>query len=310
MALKTRHIVIELVLDKQQFPNSGGSNTKIIRANSDNSSLTVKATINKSVGQMNSSANVSIMGMLNEDIDVLDKLIYNQGVPLYKDNKVLIYAGYTLDDNNYPPLTYVGDIYLGGVDRNNPNRPFIIQSIVGYYSDNVLLKPISVKGSIPLTNLFSNIVSNAGEDFIYTPNNVTGFAENIAIYGNFKHQMTMSTRPNGYKWMQDDKYILVAPVNSEFRLTPDPILINYQTGLLGYPVTASMGIQCRTYYNPQVTYGSLIDLESNTQFVNENGELQKRWYVNGLNIELENRGSLWESTLSLNNVLYTTGALA
>lgn len=292
-----RYMTIKLILDNSTFP--AGSNTKIITCNSDQNSITAEATITKATGFSDSSAYVTIYGLTIEDINAFSRfnLSYANEIP---ENWIEIYAGYTLDHNDLPPLAYRGQIRMAGADLNDPNRAFLIISQWGLTNQNTVSPTTAPAGSIDLNTLFKNMAQSFNPPLVYQGNGISGYANNPNYSGSPLSQVTQAASDYGLKVKQDNGKLLVAPVNQPF--INDTYDLNSQNGMLGYPIVKEFGISVKLRYNPVIQFGQSIQVTS--QLLIANG----LWYINGMMSILQNKGPKWETILELNTYSFNIQA--
>lgn len=293
--LKTRHIIIKLILQDGVFAGVT-NNVKIIK------DLTIDANITKASGLMPTTASVLIYGMLDDDTKLLSRLQLFAGQAL-PTNIIEIYAGYDLGTDGLPPLAYKGLIWTAGVDKNSPDKPFRIYSLV-YGLASTLISSTEIKGTIGLNELLQTMVNkyNAGvgsnDKLIYSPNNVIAIVQDQSFSsGSIIDLMTQVCTPYDYIVQLLYPYIMVykkgdAPTKIE-------IVINKNTGMLGYPVPEDLGISCRVRYNPGIDWGYQVKVESSVQFTGIDNQVISQWFINSMSTTLQNRGDKWESVLKL-----------
>ena len=295
--LKTRHLIVRLILNNAVFPNTNGSNSKIIR------DLAMDITINKESGILSGTANVTIYGMLDSDIRAFTrfKSYPNQSVA---NNTIEIYAGYNLDPTTQlPPLAYIGPIWTAGVDYNDPNRPFTISSTANSTLSVANIPNTEIKGNSNLNNILNNMVAQYNklynEKWIYTPNDVIAQVTDQTYTGSLLDQMTEAA--TAYKYKIQPEYPIIYVYKSGSSPTKLEIDISPQTGLLGYPRTDDLGISCRVRYNPSLHWGAKVSLKSSI-FSSDSANSCPifNWYINSMTSTLQNRGNKWETLLKLN----------
>lgn len=314
--MRIRHIVVKVILNKDVFPaqvddNGQQANVKIIRANSDNETLTLDVKINKISGWQGSDCVVTINGALIDDINAMTKVNnYNVDVQTAISD-IEVYAGYEVGANGYPPLVYAGAIYESTPDfgNENKNRPITIKSLNGWEQSGVVAQSLSVKGVMSLTDLFNALKKNFPEDCSIT---VIGAENQIAkdpLYvGSAVQQMQNACYEHGFNFKWDDKQLKIAPsgqpmvnqistISSDevFTISPDDILLNY-------PMPQNGGVSIRVRFNPAIQFGQQINLITSAT------AYEGLWWVNGMSHHLTNRGRDWASVLQLNRFNITEGA--
>lgn len=304
--MRVRHIVVKIILNEKIFPgaflNDEEANVKIIRANSDNDTLTVDAKINKISGWQQSDCVVTISGMLIEDINAIIKI--NPYTLNYQNfvSKIEVYAGYDLDKNKYPPLVYKGDIYEASPDFNaaSRSRPLTIKSINGWGLTGLMADNTSIKNQISLIDLFKLLASKF-EDHSVTILGADGYqVENVLFSGSALQQMQQACAAYGFQFHNDDETLLISPIGKPMR--EQVLTITSDDNLLGYPMPQTLGVAIRVRFNPAIQFGQKINLVTSME------GYEGLWWVNGLSHHLTNRDRDWTSTLQLNRNSITEGA--
>lgn len=304
-SMKTRYIVIKLILDDGAFPsaptssNSQPQNVKIIRAQSDENSATVEIDIMKEAGFTQSEAHVVIYGLTKADSNAFSRFNLLSNYDMLK-NYIEIYAGYTVNSSGYPPLCYAGQCYITGPDFNNPNRPLQVSSLLGIVDQNTIALETNPNGSIAISDLFKSIIAKAPkapQNFIYHGDLVNGIAEYPHYTGSWINQLNQAVKDYGYKVKIDNYNIYVAPQGQAY--TNNVYNLSVESGRIGYPTLSQFGIDCYGYYNPAIQFGQKVKIDD-SELTIANGE----WYVNGVIHSLGNRRSEWKTLYQLNTTAF------
>lgn len=298
----SRYIVIKAILNTKVFPGTNGSNVKIIRASSDNESLTVSANINKISGWQGSDATVIINGMLMQDINALIKVnsyITDVQQPV---SKIEIYAGRTIDSAGLPPLVYKGDIYSCSVDLNNPNRsrPIIIKSILGWEASGVLANALTINSGTSLKTVFQTLANNLPGTTAIISGADNQQVNDIVYQGTAIQQLQQACNDYGYQLKIDDDKVLISPIGEP--MVKQILSVSKDDILLGYPIPQDLSCSIRVRFNPVIQFGQKINVI--TDMEGYGGE----WWVNGMSHYLTNRGKDFNSVLQLNRFNIQSGA--
>lgn len=306
--MRIRHIVVKVILNEKVFPaqvddNGQPANVKIIRANSDNETLTLDVKINKISGWQGSDCVVTINGALIDDINAMTKVNnYTVNVQTAISN-IEVYAGYDVNAEGYPPLVYAGAIYESTPDFGNENksRPITIKSLLGWEQSGVVAQSLSVKGVMSLTDLFNALKQNFPSDCSL---NIVG-AENQNVQdplyeGSAVQQMQQACYEHGFNFKWDDKQLKIAPFDQP--MVKQVLTISPDDNLLNYPMPQNGGVSIRVRFNPAIQFGQQINLITSAT------AYEGLWWVNGMSHHLTNRGRDWVSVLQLNRFNITEGA--
>ena len=297
--LKTRYMTAKFTLSQGVYPNSGGNQELFVPLDSSAGNLYGEINIRNEIGLNNNSAVITIYGLNTEIINTLSRINVNSNYDLWTDNQVDIFAGYVLDSaTGLPPLVYTGQIRSAGADYSNPDRPFIVKSLQGGVSRNVLAPPTSISGQISLNDLLKSLANRDGSN--YVGNGVTGSVSNVAYDGSLIQQIEKICRDNNLikNWDFTRNILYVSP--SGTALSNQVYELNANTGMLGSPQPLEDGISVAAYFNPSLTLGQTINLTS--EYYNY---VNRPWIINAMFHVLQNRGDEWLTVMTLNN-FYTT----
>lgn len=298
--LNTRYLTIKLILDNGIFPDSTtngvGSNTKIITANSGSGYLACEVVVNKMIGFLSNEAYITIYGMNLQDINTFSRANIQNPFTLYVANRVEIYAGYSLQANGLPALLYSGQVLTAAPDFNGNNRKFNIHSLIAGVTQNGFSLPTNPTGTVALNDLFQNMINRFPNTLAYKPNNVTGVAVNPLYEGSALQQLQQATSDYGYQMMLDNNTVYISPKDTPFNTAT--YILSGDNGMLGYPILEDMGLSVRMRYDPAVSIGSQIKLISLMDIVKQSKD--NIWWVNAMQIFLQNKESKWETVLKLN----------
>lgn len=309
--MKIRAMKIVLTLQFDVFPGKG--NTKTIYCTSLPNYLHAVAAISRLPQWQGNTASLAIYGMLVEDCFSLTKF-NTMNVAFY--NQVNIYADYIEvdqeSDGGYDqvkvqaacdklPLIYMGQVINAGVDFNNPDRPFVIQSNVTVQSLAVVTDSTSVNDTANLTTVVNSMIAtyNATKPQIkyqlkaVLPEQIV---TNTHLVGSFASQLQELCSNYDYQIrteFSEDNIQLLTLTKVGTSITSQAQPLNVDSGMLGFPVTISFGVAAKEWFNPFRGVNDLVDLQS--YYTPLNGQ----YYVWQQQIVLQTQGELWESSLTL-----------
>lgn len=313
--LKTRYLVIRLdINDATNGVFANGSTTKFVYGYSGGVATTsainslqlgigypkIDCIIQTGINYQANIATVVICGMSENDINTFTRTNLSGFIDIYTTNTVTIYAGYELGSDGLPPLVYSGGVIKAAPDYNSSrDRPLIITSMQYFAIRNINLPPTNLQGIISRDNVLRFICNNA--QLHYEGYKVTGNDYNPIFVGDALSQLDQALRKyNLVRYMSQNPQtnlntVEVAPKNIPFDEVP--YILNVKTGeMIGYPQIEDYGFSVRTYFNPNLTIGKAIQVESITVPLINN----KNLYINNMVHELHNREESWQSTLQLN----------
>lgn len=305
--MQNRHIVVRVTLNLDIYPtspaiNGNPPNVKIIRANSDNDTLTADIRINKVSGFVGSDCTATIYGMLIDDINAMLKINSYEADLQTPISDIEIFAGYEVDVNGYPPLVYKGAIWESNPDFNaeNRSRPLIIKSYNGWEQSGNLSPAYIVKNKIPLKTLFEELAAKFTGCSTVISGTDGQFAESVIFEGSSWQQIQQACANYGYAFKLDDNVIKIAPIGQP--MVKQVLTISPDDNLLGYPTSAGFTATIRTRFNPAIQFGMLINLDTSVE------AYQGGWFINGLSHHLTNRDRDWTTTMQLNRYSSKEGA--
>jgi len=310
--MQIRYIVIRVTLNDKVYPsqvdeNGQPANVKIIRANTNNDTLTADVRINKLSGFTQSDCTAIINGMLIDDINAMIKVNSFTTDIQTPVSYIEVFAGYEVDADGYPPLVYSGDIWESSPDFNaeNRSRPLIIKSLLGWEQAGKTADSISIKDKISLSSLFQLLANNFNTPLNPVSLSLQGtenqYAESVVYSGSALQQLQQACADYGFSFKWDDSTLLIAPIGEPMR--EQIITISPDDNLLGYPTASGISLTARVRFTPAIRFGTRVKLDTSIEAYSTG-----YWYVNGLSHHLTNRDRDWTTTLQLNRFFATEGA--
>lgn len=239
-------IQISVVLGEGDF--SGGGNTKIIEG------LACDVSVTKPGPPDKNTATIKIWGMKYDDMAQLTMLAFK---PLeYQKNLLSIKAG---DLGGTLSLVFTGEITQAAADFNSaPDVCMQFEVQTGAYPQLIAEPVITTQGEAPADNLFSQFSASMG--YAYKNEGVTASVKNGWYSGSPLEKAVKLAKDIGCEIVIDDSTVVVMPAGQARE--GNAVLLNKDTGLIGYPTFTQDGISCRCIFNPDLLYGGLIRVES------------------------------------------------
>lgn len=239
-------IKVSIALGKGVF--SEGGNTRIIEG------LACDVSVQKPGLPEQSSASVKIVGLKYEAMAQLTMLAFR---PLESHrNTMTIEAG---DEGRSLSMIFKGTISSASADFNNaPDPAMQFEASSGFFSQQIASPPTPVKGEAKATDLFAQWANEAGMTF--TNQGVTTSVKNGYYSGDPIGKMTALAHDLGCEFILDDDEVITMPVGQA--RAGNAVLLNKETGMIGYPTFNQTGISLKCVFNPQVRYGSRVKVES------------------------------------------------
>lgn len=293
-SLQNRQLQCKITLQSGTF--NQGFNTLTVN------DATINAIVNTSMNNnFTNSSQITIYGMNKSDIAALSTLGF---APLkYELNTIELYAQY---ENDPSSLCFTGFIVKAWADYSDPSRPMHFECQTTYQDAINNVDPINLKGSINITDLFSNLASKLGLSL--QNNGVTGIINNPIFTGSVIDQLKNISKQTGINCVIDNNKLKIAP--KTFSFSNEIVNINSDSGLLSYPTIDAWGVKFRIRYNPVLQIGQYVALQTSVPIPNSQGQQIRpplrgngNWFVYDMQSSLNNRHENWYTDLrcSYNN---------
>ncbi len=247
--------------------------------------LRASANISKAGTASNAQCDLWIWGMpldLMNKLTVLNKIALGQQI----NNSVIVSAG---DELGGVSVVFQGTIMEAWADgRNLPDMVFQVSATSGMFQ---LLKPVpptSYKGTVDAAVALSGIATQMGLQL--ANNGVTALLSNPYWPGTLKQQLEkICTAANCIHHIDEANHQLIVWPKGQAR-TEGHILLSASTGMVGYPAFTQNGLRIRSLYNPNLTFGRRVKVES--QLAAASGD---RWSIAAVshNLDANMPGGSW-----------------
>lgn len=262
------------------FDAASGGNTVEVK------DLRASAKINKA-GANASTLSMRIFGMQLSTMNQLSTLGYK--INLIEQNQITVSAG---DAGDEPAVVFVGGVMMAFVDLSNaPDVAFDITGN-GTGNDSALspMQPTSIRGSADVASMMSTFAQKL--NVVLENSGVNLRIANPYLTGSAWEQAKQLADQVGINIVQDNGKLAIWPKRGA-RGGAIP-LVSKATGMIQSPVYTATGIQVRTLFNPSITFGSQIRVESETI-----PSVNKVWSIIHLAHDLEEQvpNGQWASTI-------------
>ena len=259
-----------------------GSNTKIITG------VPIKAHITKTGPPDFNKASITLRGLRLDDMDTMSTLAFR---PMFRARDIVtVYAG---DERDGMHVAFSGEIANAGADFNAaPDVAFTIEAMTGYFGNITPAAPTAVQGAQPVADFIAMQAKAMGYEF--RNEGVTARLSNAVFSGSPLAQARAAARQVGIELLLDDNTLTICPRGGDTR-NGNAVLLNKDSGLLGYPVISTEGVEVNSLYNPAFRLGKLIKLESIVP------RASGTWRIIRLAHDLEAfnpSGGLWQSSMT------------
>lgn len=237
---------IEVTLATGSF--SEGGNTRIIEG------LACNATITKPGLPEKNSASVSIWGL---EYDAMAQMTMLAFKPLqYRRNILTVRAG---EVGGTLAVAFRGNIVSAFADFNeSPDVSMKFEADTGSYAQQIAKPPQTIRGEAKAEAIFQNLANESG--YAYQNEGLSASVSNAWLSGSPLDKAIKLSNDIGCELYVDDDTIVTMPAGQA--RSGNAVLLNKDTGLIGYPTFNQDGISCRCIYNPDLRYGGLIRVES------------------------------------------------
>lgn len=239
-------IRLEITLGKGQF--SEGGNTRVIEG------LACEVSVTKPGLPEKNSATIKVWGL---KYDAMAQLTTLASRPLeYTRNLVSIWAG---DLDSELALVFSGEVTIGFADFNAaPDVCMQFEAETGIYPQQIAEPVITTQGPATADALFSQFSAAMG--YTFKNEGLTTQVNNGWYPGSPLDKALKLSRDINCELFIDDGAVIVMPAGQARQ--GNATLLSKSTGLIGYPTFNQDGISCRCIFNPDLSYGGLIKVES------------------------------------------------
>ncbi len=247
MTLARRYINLTFALGQGNFGDSGFDTVEF-------TGLRTSATISKAGGVSMSQLQLRVNGMSMSDMNTLSTL----GKPLVdgRNNSVTVVAG---SEDAGEGVVFTGTISEAWVDMASaPDGVFIVNAFTGLLDALRPIPPSSFQGQADAATVLAGLAVQMGVSF--ENNGVQVQLANPYFPGTALAQVKACAQAANIDYVLDDGVLAIWP-KGEARGGAIP-LITPATGLVGYPQHTENGIRLTTLFNPAITFGGQVQVES------------------------------------------------
>ena len=248
MAFKKKLLSVSFQLATGTFDGTDSNTLKL-------DGLRISSTIQKAGGSSLGTAEIRIYGMTLSQMNQLSTL--GMQVMLVPRNIVSLSAG---EEGSSMGLVFIGQITNAYADfQAAPDVPFFVQAHVLAGDAVRMIPPTSTKGSADVATLLSGFATQLGLTF--ENNGIDIKLSNPYLSGSILDQAQEVVNAAGIAWNKGDNGVLAIWPKTGSRGGSIP-LISPETGMVGYPSYTAQGILVRTLFNPSISFGGKIQIQS------------------------------------------------
>lgn len=242
------------------------------------------AEIDKAGGMMMGTLKAKIYGVKQADMNSITTLQWKPQT--WIPNTVEVFA----IDGTAETLIFAGNIVNAWADYQGMPDVFLhIQAQAAFFNALKAIPPRSFKGPIDTPSVMAQIAGDLG--YTFENNGVTTQLTDLYLPNTGLEQAKDLARAAGCDLYLDDKVLAITPPNVPRKaLIP---VISPTSGLIGYPTFDGVGVNFQALFNPGVTFGGSIKLETDVQ------QAAGEWIVTSVahRLESEKPGGAWYSTI-------------
>jgi len=275
-----RKLKIILTLQKGSFKNGEGNAYEI-------SDLAMSVKVDKLGAPDFGKASATIYGL---PLDVMEQLSTLCMHPLFvRRNYINIYAGNDTEGFNQ---IYAGTITKASADFNSaPEVKFNIESQIGFFGAVTAQGDNVVNGTQSASSFIERQVKLAG--FTFKNEDVSGTVKNAVFTGSPIEQARQCAKQIGAELVLDDEKAIL--IKNGASRKGNAVLLNANSGLLGYPSMTQNGIEIKAIFNPNFKFAGIIKLETIVP------KCSGQWRIIKLSHTLDSNlpnGGKWESAIT------------
>lgn len=238
-------------------------------------------TIDKAGGVQMGTLRAKIYGVKQQDMNSITTLQWKPGTMI--PNTVEVFA---IDGTATPTRVFAGNIVNAWADYQGMPDVFLhIQAQSAYFDQLKSIEPKSFKGTVDVSAVMKQIADGMGLKF--ENNGVDVKLSDVYLPSTATEQMRELAKAAGIDVYLDDDILSITK-----RYAPragDIPLISPQTGLVGYPTFDGIGVNFKSLFNPSVTFGGRVKLETDVE------QAKGEWIVTSVahQLESEKPGGAW-----------------
>lgn len=172
---------------------------------------------------------------------------------------------------------FQGSIWQAWADYNS--APEVAFNMIAYVGMNIALKPVeasSYTGATDVSFIMESLAMDADLAFVDGGVNVT--LSSPYLSGSILDQIKECARAANIYYKIEAETLTIWPKDG-IVAGPEPV-ISPDTGMIGYPALSSQGMTVKTLFNPNVTMGGLINVESSLKMAT--GQFQVLNYTHNI----------------------------
>ena len=239
-----KDIRVSVALDKD-----GANNQYVFQG------FATNVSISKTGGVDFATAQVEIYGLTLSVMGQLTTLAFK---PLNRRwNAIEIAAG---EQGSDLPVIFRGCVTVAYADLNGSSPVLKIEAQVGAYPILEPASTVSITGSQDAGAFIQSQSAQAGFDF--QNDGVQGTLSDMTIYGDPITKIRTAADAVGADVVFDDDKTVLVPKDGVRRAEGGIPVVSAATGMIGYPTFTNQGIQCKTFFRPELHVAAAVQVET------------------------------------------------
>lgn len=281
-----KKINVTFLLGEGQFGETGADTVKY-------EGLRTRVDIAQAGGNFKGALNLQLYGLNLSEVSQLAKV--GRSPVSVRSNAVIVEAG---DDEIGMSNIYEGTIHEAWADYNNaPDCSFTVAAMAGFFQSVRPAPPSSYQGTVDAAVVMNNIASAMKLTFVN--NGVSVILTDPVFPGSLWDQALSCSIQGNFCWTIDRNIFAIWPIGGS-RNGPNEVIpiISPDSGMVGYPRFNANGISIVTLFDPRITLGGQVKVESALE------QACGIWRVGMLahNLESEQPNGAWFTTMDCHYV--------
>ena len=285
-SFQNRLLRASLVLPQGNFISPQGNPTNTLNLEG----FRMSAKLN-GAGNFTNACNLTIFGMRQVDMNSVTVVFGQDDDPnTINTRALLILEAWT--GSGYLQI-FEGQFFEAQPDyKNLPDVALVIAATTAQGRQYLSAPPTSFNGSVPLVTVAAQLANQMG--FPFENNGVTGSVQSPYFPGTLMDQFRQLAEAGRFDYYFDAKSTLIICARNQPRLAAGKVVINAQSGLIGYPTLNRYGIEIDALFQPAFELASPIEIQG-SEVPGTNG----LWFPNAFSHDLDAivPGGRWQSHL-------------
>lgn len=270
-------------------PNAAGEATDQTYTFSDHR---IRITVQQGGNQFG-NAKVEIFGVLIDSMNQIARLWLESLTPQNTDRMSID----VWDGKDFIPF-FQGVITWSAVDASGmPQVKLIVEANAAMALMNMSASPYANAGPVQLEDALTSVAALGNFSLDYSESAPKYMLTDVRVTGAPMEQLgKLMAQFKDLTWFINLQRLIVRKVNAPF--SADPVRIAADTGLQGFPVYSTSGLQFVTVFNPRLRPGVALDVQTPFDFVN-----RTQWVSAVLRHQLDvnTPGGRWDSAVVANS---------